>query len=339
MKRNIVIAAALVLCISGTVWAGCTDVISGILDYSVIWSPSYEVCWSVYVHENNARYKINAGFDLNPYKYQAVWLYGGIVQPCYTFSNCTFDACFNACAASLEECSLDEYEGDIPEILDGEIQQHNLCNDQADWVKFNVCEGVEYTISISNVGANSDTVLELYYPTQVLLHSSNYDFNPSIQFSPDNDGIVYVKMKPSDVSNTGAYTEYFVTMSGFNEICGFGSVPDGYFVPGDPLTLVKEGNDIKLMYSSVQDAVGYFVYRGNVGEWYSHNENMAYPACNENAALYSYDYSAVLDSNDYYYVVTASSGSCESTTGYDSTGNKREVSGFWPSESCNMLCP
>ncbi len=81
------------------------------------------------------------------------------------------------------------------------------------------------------------------------------------------------------------------------------------------------------------------LYRGELGNWYSHNNKVSTAECpGSPAGLLSDDTSVTKDSDNYYYIISYSDGFCETGFGYNSDMVDRSTV-FLPSEMCTELCP
>ncbi|MEZ4728173.1 MAG: pre-peptidase C-terminal domain-containing protein [Caldilineaceae bacterium] len=125
-----------------------------------------------------------------------------------------------AYALQIQEgsCTADSHEPDDsrttarPLASDGTVQQHNICpvNDQ-DWVSFTVNANTPYVLETTNVGAEADTLLELYDATGALL-TQNDDHTPGgasqIAYTFAQAGTYYAKVMLYNATAFGAGTEY-----------------------------------------------------------------------------------------------------------------------------------
>jgi hypothetical protein len=117
-------------------------------------------------------------------------------------------------------CVPDPYEaggddactGASPISLDGVHQMHNLCPvGDEDWVQFTAQQGITYTLSTANVGADGDTMLLLYnrcaQPTPSASSDPAFGNGVDLVFEAPESGIYYLKVKHHDAAY-GAATDY-----------------------------------------------------------------------------------------------------------------------------------
>ncbi len=118
--------------------------------------------------------------------------------------------------------TADEYEPDNTLatarqiIVGGSAQSHNfhVAGDQ-DWVYFDASNGVEYTITTSDLGTRADTVLELYDGSGTrLAYNDDYSGLASriVWRSPTN-GRFYVKVRQFNANVFGANTDYRLSVA------------------------------------------------------------------------------------------------------------------------------
>ncbi|MEO5333424.1 MAG: tandem-95 repeat protein [Magnetococcus sp. YQC-5] len=93
-------------------------------------------------------------------------------------------------------------------------QRHNthLAND-ADWVRFYAIQDVTYAIEAINLGKNADVVLELYDTDGVTslmkaVNDKGFGGEEKITFTPQKEGVYFVKATQFGANLSGASTEY-----------------------------------------------------------------------------------------------------------------------------------
>jgi hypothetical protein len=116
-------------------------------------------------------------------------------------------------------CVPDAYEpgdgtcaGASPISVDAVHQFHNLCPvGDEDWVRFNAQQGITYTLSTANVGADGNTVLLLYnqcaQPTPAAESDPAFGNGADLVFEAPASGTYYLKVKDHD-ETYGAATNY-----------------------------------------------------------------------------------------------------------------------------------
>ena len=124
-------------------------------------------------------------------------------------------------------CVPDAYEaggdntcaGASPITLDSVHQMHNLCPvGDEDWVRFTAQQGITYTLSTANVGADGDTVLLLYnqcaQPTPSAASDPAFGNGVDLVFEAPESGPYYLKVKHHDATyGAAANYELFVSPS------------------------------------------------------------------------------------------------------------------------------
>ena len=90
--------------------------------------------------------------------------------------------------------------GASPISVDSVHQMHNLCPvGDEDWVSFPAQQGITYTLSTANVGADGDTVLLLYnqcaQPTPDAASDPAFGNGVDLVFEAPESGIYYLKVK------------------------------------------------------------------------------------------------------------------------------------------------
>jgi len=125
-------------------------------------------------------------------------------------------------ASTSAACSLDGFEQDDSAaaarvISVGQTQNHNFCDDAADWLQFTAVSGTSYTLETAVTGA-ADTVLELYASDGVTLLTSNDDINTAagllasrITWTAPSSGTYYAKVR-SYAGAIGAGNDYSVNL-------------------------------------------------------------------------------------------------------------------------------
>jgi len=113
--------------------------------------------------------------------------------------------------------------GDAQALPPNGAQNHNFCADplrtdlgDQDWMRFTTVPGGAYQIETTALGANSDTVLQLYDPDGLLLES-NDDRGPGraarVELNATGAGTYYVRAVQFDSAINGAETGYQVKLS------------------------------------------------------------------------------------------------------------------------------
>ena len=103
--------------------------------------------------------------------------------------------------------------------VDGVHQMHNLCPvGDEDWVSFPAQQGITYTLSTANVGADGDTVLLLYnqcaQPTPSAASDPAFGNGVDLVFEAPESGTYYLKVKHhSDAYGAATNYELFVNPS------------------------------------------------------------------------------------------------------------------------------
>lgn len=110
--------------------------------------------------------------------------------------------------ARAQACTTDALEPDdgciaaATVIRGGESQNHDFCDDAADWLRFNACAGRSYTVATSGLGASADTVLELFDPSCATLLASDDEggggHSSRLIWSPSTDGVYHVRVRQAD---------------------------------------------------------------------------------------------------------------------------------------------
>ena len=101
--------------------------------------------------------------------------------------------------------------------VDGVHQMHNLCPvGDEDWVSFPAQEGIVYTLSTANVGADGDTVLLLYNqcadPTPASASDPAFGNGVDLVFEAPESGLYYLKVKHHS-ETYGPATDYELFVS------------------------------------------------------------------------------------------------------------------------------
>ncbi len=116
-----------------------------------------------------------------------------------------------------------------------------------------------------------------------------------------------------------------------------GEVPDGFAVPGVPLSVqTAPGGDIRLTWGAacIPSGTDYAVYEGVIGSWYSHASRL----CTTGGST-----AAVLSpgSGSRYYLVVPVNGMFEGSYGRTSSGLQRPVGGAAcvPQKLATPICP
>ncbi|MEZ4866222.1 MAG: CARDB domain-containing protein [Caldilineaceae bacterium] len=103
-----------------------------------------------------------------------------------------------------------------PIATDNTAQNHNACGpDDADWVSFNATANTDYVIETKKIGAEGDTLLELYDPNNNLIQRNDdftKDVNSQIAFKPTQSGTYRVKTQLYNPTYYGAGTEYSISV-------------------------------------------------------------------------------------------------------------------------------
>jgi hypothetical protein len=125
-------------------------------------------------------------------------------------------------------CFADAYEEDdscvVSEavIHDAETFSLNFCDDAADWISFNACAGLSYTIETSNLGTSADTVLELYGTDCSSLLDSDDNGGAGnaslINWTAPSAGTYHIKVLQFD-GTFGGNREYDITLTGDTSPC------------------------------------------------------------------------------------------------------------------------
>ncbi len=124
-------------------------------------------------------------------------------------------------------CVPDAYEaggdntcaGASPITVDSVHQMHNLCPvGDEDWVRFIAQQGITYTLSTVNVGADGDTALELYgqcaQPTPEAASDPAFGNGVDLVFEAPESGTYYLKVKHHNATyGAAANYELFVNPS------------------------------------------------------------------------------------------------------------------------------
>lgn len=126
-------------------------------------------------------------------------------------------------------CLSDPYEeDDAPSssrsaLHGGEFQSHNFCDDALDWISFNACAGRSYTISTSNFGLSTDTILDLYSADNLTLLASDDNggggLTSKIDWTASQNGVYHVRARQAN-STTGKDHDYYVAITGDTSPCG-----------------------------------------------------------------------------------------------------------------------
>jgi hypothetical protein len=128
-------------------------------------------------------------------------------------------------------CIPDGYEGDNDRfdapilVADGGTQTHGFCADpiscdvaDQDWVQFDAVGGAPYLIQTSNLGPNSDTVLNLYSSDALTLLASSDDSGSgvasAISITLPADGTYYARVTHYNSGYLGSGTDYQVSVLG-----------------------------------------------------------------------------------------------------------------------------
>lgn len=119
-------------------------------------------------------------------------------------------------------CNQDSFEPDNSSATaksiktDNTPQAHNICGaDDADFVFFNATANTAYVIETSKVGAEGDTVMDLYDPNDALIqHNDDFsqDINSRINFTATQSGVYRVKVQLFNQTIFGTGTEYSISV-------------------------------------------------------------------------------------------------------------------------------
>ena len=134
---------------------------------------------------------------------------------------------------SKGRCTSDALEPDNgpldaqPLATDGQLQDHNFCPEPAlsetdagdqDWVRFQAVGGKTYLIRTSNLGPNSDTVLELYSRNGLTRLASNDDHGPGrtslITYTVPTSGEYYVRVMQYNANEVGTEASFQLSVVG-----------------------------------------------------------------------------------------------------------------------------
>lgn len=107
----------------------------------------------------------------------------------------------------------------------GQTREHNFCADDdsgqyadQDWVGFQTVAGATYLIETKGLGADSDTVLELYDSRGVTLLASNDDHGPglasTLSFIAPKTGAYYLRLRHFNSRHYGDETRYQLAITG-----------------------------------------------------------------------------------------------------------------------------
>lgn len=116
------------------------------------------------------------------------------------------------------ECQADQYEPDDQrsqaKAIDPANPTHNICQrHDVDWIQFNATAQTSYIIESKNLGADADTILELYNNSGTLL-ASNDDFSPGIQsrinYTVSAAGTYFVKVRLYNATKLGEGSRYTI---------------------------------------------------------------------------------------------------------------------------------
>lgn len=128
-------------------------------------------------------------------------------------------------------CTADAFESDNgpldaqPIATSGVSQAHTFCAGAAlagvgdqDWVRFDALGGADYLIKTTDLGPQSDTVLEVYDRNMVTLLATNDDAGPgnasALTFVAPVTGAYYVRVRHFNPGQTGDGTEYQLSVTG-----------------------------------------------------------------------------------------------------------------------------
>jgi hypothetical protein len=160
-------------------------------------------------------------------------------------------------ATQCESCDADAFEPDDncytdPSVLHGgESQTHNFCDDSADWISFNACEGGSYTVSTSGTLVNTD--LEIVgTDCATVLDSDMGGGVASITWLAPASGTFHIRVSPH-----GAFTgEYTVSLTGDTSQCPGGRWSEAIGGPGETqydsgrcATMTADGGSVTIGFS------------------------------------------------------------------------------------------
>ena len=116
---------------------------------------------------------------------------------------------------------------------------------------------------------------------------------------------------------------------------GAGAVPDGNHVEGQPLTLAKLGDLIKLSWgaSCLADDTDYEIYEGTIGDYYSHRELLCSTGGTTSVTL------TPPVGENLYYLVVPTNDLYEGSYGTDGEGTPRPQGSPACREMAVTSCP
>jgi len=128
-------------------------------------------------------------------------------------------------------CTADAFEPDNGPLdaqaiaTNGATQAHTFCAGAAlaevgdqDWVRFDALGGADYLIKTTDLGPQSDTILEVYDRNRVTLLASNDDAGPgnasALTFTAPATGAYFIRVRHFNPAQTGDGTEYRLSVLG-----------------------------------------------------------------------------------------------------------------------------
>lgn len=128
---------------------------------------------------------------------------------------------YNAYTLNVHACDIDAYEqDDIKDnatlLTPGELQEHNYCDDNSDWYRFEAVAGMEYYFEGVNVGGKSNVLMYLQDADGTRLASSPWpspkgNKPATITWVAPAGGTYYVST--GDYHNWGKQREYTIMMT------------------------------------------------------------------------------------------------------------------------------
>lgn len=96
--------------------------------------------------------------------------------------------------------------------MDGTLQQHNICPaGDEDWVKFDATANIAYVMETTAIGADADTMIELYDANgNKLAQNDDHEVggNAQVAYTVQTTGVYYVNVHHFNPTKFGAGTEY-----------------------------------------------------------------------------------------------------------------------------------
>jgi hypothetical protein len=203
-------------------------------------------------------------------------------------------------------------------IRDGDSQHHNHCQDSSDWLAFGALEGEEYVFETSNLGANSDTLLEIYDEDGGTLLASDDNGGAGLAsrlvWSAPATGCYALRISQSD-TGYGGDREYDVSLTGVTD--------DGPCCPDPDLTLqLSEGGAGSILQWNTAQGTAYNVYRGShAGRFLQYNHECV--ASSVQSSTFEDPENPGSVGSWFYYVVSAIDRCGEGDHGSDSDGLAR----------------